>query len=371
MDVIQVIGNSAVGGAERHLLDLSLGLRELGAHIEVIVPRAGPLSERLQNAGLAWRCIEMVRPVGNDDYALDQDVLREFEAYFSQRRPDVVHSHLYPAHLHASLAARRAEVPLIMRTAHTLVVRDADPQLARATGCHTIAVAEAVLRRHEQAGTPRDRLHLIYNGVSPSPSDRATGRTPGLLGTLSRLSREKGVDVLLRAVDDARRRRPDIRLLVAGQGPELPVLRRLAADLAITPAVEFVGHVEDVDRFFQQLDLFVLPSREEACPMVALEAMTTGTPVLATAVGGVPEVVGHDRSGWLVPPNDPQAFATAIVSLIDDPQRLRHYGREGRAMVERKFTRERMVEKTFELYQSLLQGANTAALPQGAFVGYR
>ena len=366
-----MIGNSAVGGAEHHLLDLSVGLRELGARIEVIVPRAGPLSERLQKAGFAWRCIEMVRPVGNDDYAIDPAALRAFEAYFCQRRPDVVHSHLYPAHLHASLAARRAGVPLIVRTVHTLVVRDADPRIARATGCHTIAVAEAVLRRHEQAGVPRDRLHLIYNGVEPAPVEEAAGRTPGLLGTVSRLSPEKGVDVLLRAVGEARRERPDIRLLVAGQGPELPALERLAADLAITPAVEFVGHLEDVNGFLRQLDLFVLASREEACPMVALEAMATSTPVLATAVGGVPEVVGHDRSGWLVPPNDPQAFATAIVSLIDDPQRLRHYGREGRAMVERTFTRERMVRETFNLYGSLLEGASAVSLPEGVFTAHR
>src|SRR5207237_552720 len=123
LSVIQVVGNVAVGGAEHHVLDLVDDLRSLGAGVRVVCPRPGPLSASLIRRGAAVAFIEMVRPLPGDDYALDFDVVEHLASSFRQWRPDVVHSHLYPAHLHASLAAMRAGVPAIVQTAHTLIIR--------------------------------------------------------------------------------------------------------------------------------------------------------------------------------------------------------------------------------------------------------
>ncbi len=106
LSVMQVIGNSAIGGTESHVLDLVQGLGKLGVHVEVICSRPGPLTEQLARLDVRVQCVEMIHPWPNDEYLLNQDALLNLGALIKRKRPDVVHSHLYPAYLHASLAAK-------------------------------------------------------------------------------------------------------------------------------------------------------------------------------------------------------------------------------------------------------------------------
>jgi glycosyltransferase involved in cell wall biosynthesis len=361
LSVLQVIGNVALGGAERHLLDLASGLQAHGVTVQAICPRPGPLSRELTAHGVPTTCIEMVYPQPGDAYGLNWQVVEQLTTFLRVRRPDVVHSHLYPAHLHASLAAHEAGIPAILQTAHTLVVRLGDVLLARLARVQTIAVARSVAALHQEAGVPAQRLAVVYNGVGDehfTPPLEAPARLRSelnlpsgpVIGTVARLSQEKGLDVLLRAVQLVRQQTGVVTFVIAGDGPEAANLRTQAAALEVLPSVRFLGPRTDIARLNRLFDLFVLPSREEACSMALLEAMAAGRAVVATRVGGNAEVVEHGVSGLLVPANDPQALATAIVALLGDPARAHALGAAARARVWERFRSETMVAETLQLY---------------------
>jgi len=374
MSVIQVIGNVAVGGAERHVRDLAVGLRARGVHVEVVCPRPGPLVEQLRSDGLPVRCLELAFPRPGDEYGLDFAVVEHLERYFRERQPDVVHSHLYPAHLHASLAAARARVPGVVQTAHTLIVRPGDVLLGRLTNVHTIATSRAVSRLLTSAGVPREQIEVVYNGVGEAHFEtdsklvRVARRMLDLgdgpvLGVVSRLSSEKGIDVLLRATRRLVCRIQDLTVLVAGDGPQEADLRRLAHELDLDGVVRFLGARTDVPALNRLFDVFVLPSREEACPIALLEAMAASCAVVATQVGGSAELITPGVNGLLVPADDPEALAEAIQQLIRDPTRRSALAQAARYRAANRFTLSRMVERTLNMYQRLARSGSAAATP--------
>jgi glycosyltransferase involved in cell wall biosynthesis len=245
LSVVQVIGNSVIGGAESHLLDIVQGLGKRGIDLEVICPRPGPLTQQLAACGVSMQCIEMVRQWPNDEYVLDRKAVQALVAVLKKKRPDVIHSHLYPAHLHASLAAQEVGIPAIVHTAHTIVVRTGDVLLSYVTAARTIAVSRAAARLLEYAGVPTERIEVIYNGVGPEhfendaeamQSTRAAlnlGSGP-VIGTVSRLSCEKGIAIFLRAMQEVIRVSPEVTALVIGDGPQATDLQLLADELSFT-----------------------------------------------------------------------------------------------------------------------------------------
>ena len=167
---------------------------------------------------------------------------------------------------------------------------------------------------------------------------------------MARLSPEKDVANLIRAAAIVRRSDPDLRIEVAGDGQCLPELRRLVAELGLEGQVLLLGEVGDVAGLLARGRLFVLPSRSEGISLTLLEAMARGLPVVATRVGGTPEVVVDGETGLLVPPGDPAALADAILRLQRDPEAGRRMGEAGRPRVERIFDVRRMVAEYEALY---------------------
>src|SRR5262249_16385541 len=157
------------------------------------------------------------------------------------------------------------------------------------------------------------------------------------------LRREKGHDLLLDAAPAVLARFPDARFEIVGAGPERDGLTRRARDRGIADAVDFVGHVDNVPARLPEADVFVLPSRSEACPNAVLEAMAAALPVVATKVGGVPEIVEHDRNGLLVAPNDPRALAAGICDAMADRDRAARLGTQARRDIASRFSFDRMV----------------------------
>jgi glycosyltransferase involved in cell wall biosynthesis len=369
LSVMQVIGNSAIGGAERHLLDLVQGLTPLGVDVEVICPRPGPLTRQLAALNVPLQCIEMVHPWPGDEYLLDRRAVQEMAQVLRKKRPDVVHSHLYPAHLHASLAAEEVGIPAIVQTAHTIVVRPGDALLSYVTAARTIAVSQAAGRLLEDVGVPPERIEVIYNGVCPEHFEQnleAQQRIRAelnvdsgtIIGTVSRLSSEKGVDVLLRAIQQVVQVVSPLTVLIIGDGPQANELHQLASQLDLNETVHFLGARSDIPVLNRLFDLFVLSSREEACSMALLEAMAAGRAVVAKNVGGTPEVVTHDVEGWLVPPDDPEALSQALLMLLKEPGRRTAMGTAAHQRVATQFTHERMVYETLTFYQRIMASAS-------------
>jgi glycosyltransferase involved in cell wall biosynthesis len=273
-----------------------------------------------------------------------------------------VHSHLYPAHLHASLAAAIAGVPAILQTAHTLVVRPGEAAIERLTRSRTIATSHAVAAGLMKAGLSGQRMKVIHNGVGDEHlcldteavcrvrSELALSDGP-VVGTVARLSPEKGVDVLLAALPEVLSYFPSLATLIVGDGSETKRLRELAAGHG---NVRFLGTRRDVAALNRLFDVFVLPSRQEACPMALLEAMAAGRAVVATCVGGSPELIDNGIDGVLVPPEEPAALSAAIVGLLRRPAQREALGCAARKKIARSFTRDQMVTQTYAYYQRIL-----------------
>jgi glycosyltransferase involved in cell wall biosynthesis len=229
-----------------------------------------------------------------------------------------------------------------------------------------IAVSEGLRRSYCRIGVPEERFSTVPNGVAPL-SDRigrdaaraALGldpRQPVVL-TVGRLTHMKGQWHLVDAVPALLDRFPDLAVVLVGHGPLREALEKRAAGLGVGGAVRFTGHRTDARRLLAAADVFVLPSRHEGMPLVALEAMEAGLPVVATRVIGTEEVVEDGITGALVRPGDPAALGAALGRLLADPALRRRQGDAGRRRYLACFTRERMARDTAAVYASVLRGA--------------
>jgi glycosyltransferase involved in cell wall biosynthesis len=203
-------------------------------------------------------------------------------------------------------------------------------------------------------GVPRRRLRTILNGVDIRRFAYLGPRPGGPAVVVARLSPEKDVETLLGAAALAVQEQPSFSLEIAGGGPELPRLERLSGQIGLQGHVRFLGEVRDVPSVLARASLFVLPSLTEGISLTLLEAMARGLPVVATRVGGNPEVVVDQETGFLVPTKSPQELAQAMLRLRNDPELARRMGLAGRRRVEQVFDVRRMVADYEKLYLELM-----------------
>lgn len=224
---------------------------------------------------------------------------------------------------------------------------------------HVVAVSQRVaVYAAQQFRIPADRLSTIPNGVDLEhfrPARRSGDQQHLVIGCTARLHRKNDHAALLRAFARIGEHRPEVRLLLVGRGPEEARLRELAASLGISARVRFLGEQADVAASLQEMDLYLQASVAEGMPNSILEAMATGLPVVATTVGGTPEVVVDGETGFLVPPRDPAALAAATLKLLGDPELARAFGRAGRARIEAHFSERLMLRQVEDLLDRLVQ----------------
>jgi len=197
----------------------------------------------------------------------------------------------------------------------------------------------------------------VYTGVRISPEVAGIQRsTPGaiVIGTACRLVPLKGVVDLLRAVAPLRSEFPGLRLEIAGSGPLQGDLELEADRLGLTKHIRFLGWRRDIRSVLRNWDIFVIPSLDEGLPMAVLDAMAEGLPVVGTSVGGIPELIDDGRTGFLVPPRDPEALTQRLRGLISEPERRRAQGAAGRERVRSQFSVDQMVSQIRAIYDSLI-----------------
>jgi glycosyltransferase involved in cell wall biosynthesis len=236
---------------------------------------------------------------------------------------------------------------------------------AHGRSSHTIAVSTPIRRRLiEKDRVPPDRVSLIPNAVIPAPDDppNLSGTLPDgwleepLVGVVARLQPEKGVATFLKAAALVSKASPGARFLVVGDGPLREELRDLVGRLGVEDRVRFLGYRTEARALIRLLDVLVVPSLTEGSPLIVLEAMAAGVPVVASAVGGVPDQARHGEEGLLVPPGDPEALAGAMDELLRDPRRARRLGAAGRRRTENGFSHETLVRRIEGVYRAVLEG---------------
>lgn len=356
--VLQLITTLDPGGAEHQLLTLVRHLEPRYRFAIVFLKGEGRLAPQFPDS---------MHPVRSVDIRgrFDPGCVARLAGLVGDLRPDLLVTHLFKADLYGALAAAVHGVPVVSHKHNEdqflrHPVFGALGRAAHARARRAITVSDAVQRFYvEQAGFPPRRLVTVRHGIdrvatgSPTPDVSPEAREI-TLGSVARLAPQKGLPVLLRAVRALTDLGHRLRLVLAGSGEDEAALRREAHDLGIADRVRFAGQVSDVPALIRSLDLFVLPSRWEGFGLVLLEAMAEGCPIVASRVGGIPEVVADGESGILVPPDDPRALTEAIATLIRDPARRHALGRAGRRRFRDRFTAERMAEETAAVYDGAM-----------------
>jgi glycosyltransferase involved in cell wall biosynthesis len=234
----------------------------------------------------------------------------------------------------------------------------ADRWVARRVGLH-VAISHGLARYlAEIEGFAEDGFEVVHYGIVPGPEPPPyRGDTPRL-AVVGRLVPVKGHDVLLRALARARGELPGLEVEIAGAGPLDAELRARASALGLDGVVRFLGHVAGAASVLERAAVVVVPSLGEGFGMVALEGMERGRTVVASAVGGLPEIVADGETGVLVPPGDSDALAAGIVAVAGDLDRARALGAAGRARAVAEFSQERCTVRTAELYRAVLERAS-------------
>jgi glycosyltransferase involved in cell wall biosynthesis len=358
---VEVLATGSNGGAQEHLHSLVTRIDALRYQVSVVALSAGSAVRKLQRAGV---------PVLVIDDPDDTIAVGALAAHLAEVRADVVHAHMYRAETVATrailaLGGAGQRKPYLVATIHSSRVRSfEDQQHLRELTPHMdrlIAVSKAIERKlvHEQRTTVP--VTLVYNGVDLDRYDHQEacctlpeeyGMEPGsqIVGVVARLEPEKGHPTLLEAWPAVLRAVPDAYLLIVGEGSRRDALEAMARALRVAHRVVFTGRRDDVPAVTAALDVAVLPSYREAQGMVILEAMALSRPVVASNVGGIPEMIEDGVTGLLVPPHDAAALAAAIVRLLVNHPLADMLGRAGHDMVHDRFCIELMVGAIQSIY---------------------
>lgn len=356
--VLHVAKVAGISGSENHLLLLLPQLRERGLDVRLAMlhehePGAAELADRLESAGVPVERIAFSR-------AASALLVARLARLVRATRPAILHTHLVHADFAGLPAGRLARVPVLVSTKHGFnpfrdgrIFAAADRAVARLADVH-VAISRGLARYlAEREGFDEERFEIVHYGIEAG-ADPPPVADPARLAIVGRLIPIKGHDVLLEALARLRRTRPEATLEVVGDGPLDTELRAAVSRLGLDGAVTFTGRVAPVGPAYERAGVVVVPSFGEGFGMVALEAMERGRPVVASAVGGLPEIVDDGRTGLLVPPGDPDAIAAALDALVADPARAAAMGAAGRRRALESFSQERCTDRVEELYRAAL-----------------
>jgi glycosyltransferase involved in cell wall biosynthesis len=362
-NVLALIDHFAMGGAEMLLSQFAVAAPLAGINLSVacLTERDGnPAAAPLRQAGIAPHNLNMV---GRPGLGIVQAVRRHIAAV----NPDIVHTHLANSDWIGGLAARSLGVPMVC-SVHTIewghsIETYCLRLVVRGCAARVIAVSDSARRVYAKPGWGSDRqLVTIHNGIDVNPAPgagrevrREFGWTEDhlVVGMVSALRPEKAHDLALEAISLLRGVFPQLRLLIVGQGASGDRIAQLASPLG--DSVVMAGARSDVMRCFDAFDICLHPSRAEAFPTTLIEAMAASVPVLATNVGGIPEIVSDGQTGVLVPAHpSAEVLAGALADLLGDPARRRALGSAGRQKYEREFTARPWVQSTRALYDQVI-----------------
>jgi len=348
LTIVHVLAPAPVGGLERVVEALARGHSAAGHEVLVaaVVDRTGvphPFLRSLTQAGVEVRELALPGRAYLRERAAIVDLCR-------RRHPHVVHTHGYRPDIVDASVARGLGIPIVT-TVHGFTGGDWKNRLYEGLQRRAfrrfdavVAVSRPLVEQLGRQGVPRERIHLVPNAWAggSAPLSRAIARRAlGLpadgirLGWVGRLTREKGADVLVRAL--ALLGDLPVTAAVLGAGPELDALREEAASLGVADRISWLGLVPDAGRLLGAFDLLVLSSRTEGTPIVLFEAMAAGVPIVAARVGGVPDVLG-DNEAVLVAPDDPEALASAVRAVIGDPAQAKERAGAARRRLDLEFS---------------------------------
>jgi glycosyltransferase involved in cell wall biosynthesis len=378
MKVLHVFGGGVRSGVESYVLAIAMGLRGQGIEHVLTPLRDGPFISEAEGLGLRVRRI-------NKKFKGDPLTVYRLREIIKDEQASIVHTNAENGNLYGRLAAAMARAPRVVSTIHTFydeTLRDRHrsewlrnliyrQDLFTSRICDAlITVNAAIKHRLVMHGLTAEKIVVIPNGIDPSryehyekevTHDSALRAGLGIagdemvVGTVARLSPVKNISALVLASKRVVEKLPKARFVIVGDGPQRQRLEKLASSLGVTSHLIFAGWQENINQFLSIMDVFVITSLIEGSSFAILEAMALDKPVIATNVGGNPELIVDGETGRLVPCNDIDALTSSIVEILMNKDRAAKMGQAGRARVQMHFRLDQMLEKTENLYRRLMK----------------
>ena len=365
--ILQLITELDIGGAEKVLLSFIRKLDRDKYNVMVAYMKGeGKLVEDFREAGVKVFNLKMRNRA-------DLGAVIRLYRLLKRENIQLLHTHLIQADICGFLAGKMAGIPIIISTKHNpdefrkkfSIPVWLDGIFANHSD-RIIAVSYAVkdfLINWEKIS--KDKFTVIHNGIdleefninidiSKKKRQLGINLSSKVLGSIGRFNEQKGYKFLLKAISEILENVPDVRFIFVGDGPLRRELEKMTRELKVDQNVIFTGIRRDIPEIFSIMDVFIMPSIFEGLPLILLEAMAMGKPVIASRVGGIPEIVRHEVTGILVEPANPSAIANSIVKLLKDPVGAKRIGDSGREEVKRRFTIDTMTEKIEALYNGIL-----------------
>lgn len=349
--IIHLLSSGGFYGAERMLMDHCLATP--GQHQVLFLDAPPELIARFRDAGVDCRgcsgLAELLRHLGRR----------------RKERP-LINTHNFKGLLFGWVGATLWRLPLVI-TQHGFTPRSTKQrfytwlslQLCRTPSVNrVVCVAESIALLHRQASVRADKLQVIPNGLPMAPAlpPRASGNPRWLAGYVGRLSSEKGPDLFLDALIPLCRQHPKLHAVMLGDGPERPALLARIEAAGLLERIELPGYQTDMRRWWSELNVLVISSRTEGTPMILLEAMQAGVPVVAFGVGGIPDVIEHRRNGLLAQACDSSELASQIGSLLRDPVLVRTLTDRARHTQLDRYDLAALAQRWSQLYIHTAQG---------------
>jgi glycosyltransferase involved in cell wall biosynthesis len=358
LNVVHTESSRGWGGQENRILHESIGLKKLGAKVVIVCQPDSRLAVRAREGGLEVRTVRMRR-------GLDLMAIWQIMRVIRNERAAVVNTHSGRDSILAGIAGRLSRTrPLVVRTRHLAL-----PITSKFTYSvlphQVVTVSEYVRRYLIGRGIPEARVAAVPTGVDLSRFDPGAeagtlrdelnldAKSP-LVGTAAILRLKKGHHVLLEAVPKVLEAVPEAIFVLAGDGPQHQNILKSIQEKNLGAHVLLLGLRRDIPNVLKSIDLFVLPTLEEALGTAFVEAMAMQKPVIGSRAGGVPEVIDDGNNGLLVAPGDPAGLADAIIRLLRNPDLARSMGERGRTIATAEFSVDRMCQRMQALYASLL-----------------
>ncbi|WP_049783346.1 glycosyltransferase family 4 protein [Mahella australiensis] len=355
-DVMTVV-RRAEGGIKRHILSIVDHIDKDDYNICVGCEQGSALAKELATRKVMTFPLDIssaIRPWS------DAASVIKLNSMFHRYKPHIIHVH--GARAWQIAAALPYDVPIVA-SIHNFPYRDGrmikvSYKMLAARTARIIAVSDALAQYLCSCGISQDKITVVHNGIDLEPySDNAAEEhhknESFVIGTAARLIPQKGIDVLLEAFCILLHEYNQSRLIIAGDGPSRMELERWCWKMNIADRVSFLGYINDINAFMQRLDVFVLPSLSEGFGISVLEAMACARPVIASSVGGVPEIVDHGQTGLLFPPGDSGTLAICLKYLMEHRNDAIDMGLRAHRRLNGRFDTHTMIKKIEDIYRSL------------------
>lgn len=357
------VSRPAAGGMRNHLRGLIEGLSD---EFDLSLAAPGELPAEVGVRGYQLDIPDRLTP-----FRLPWLVLQLVQIIHKEK-PAIIHAHGYVAGTVAALAGPVSGAKITICTLHNLFPPGANSVAKKALqvcgrSCKKlIAITNAVKESAARAGVNPDKFVIIPNGIDPAPYQQSYNRdeirsslkinsNAPLILTATRLIPAKGIEVLLGAVANLKEKIPQLRTVIAGDGPHRSQLEQLCEKMELTGFIQFLGERKDIPHLLAASDLVVVPSLAEGQSLIVLEGMASHLPVIASDVGGMREMIQDGKTGLLVPPANPTALAQAIGLVLADKNLAKRLGDDGAHFVESEMTLETMISRTRALYHEMLK----------------